>query len=222
MAPFIISVEGNIGSGKSTFVEFLKKSIPNAVFLQEPVEEWNSFRDSKNETMLEKFYKDQDRYSFAFQMMAYISRLALLKRTVEENPDAIIITERCLNTDRHVFARMLYDQNKIEEVEYQIYLRWFHDFQRDFPISHYVYLKTDSHVAHARVKKRNRKGEEIAQDYLDACHNYHEAWLNKLNPATITTIDANQDEIHMLNWAKMVNDIMMDKAHFADANLGKK
>ena len=34
----------------------------------------------------------------------------------------IIITERSLYTDKHVFAKMLHDQGKIEDVCYQIYL----------------------------------------------------------------------------------------------------
>lgn len=209
MAPYIISVEGNIGSGKSTFVEFLRKSIPNAIFLQEPVKEWNEVRDHTNETMLEKFYKDQSRYSFSFQMMAYISRLALLKKTVEENPDAIIITERCLNTDREVFAKMLFDQNKIEEVEYQIYLKWFYNFQSDYPINQYIYLRTDPEVANARVLKRNRQGESISQHYLKMCHQYHDNWLShhRVSP-NVTTIDANHDEIHMVEWAKSVMSII--------------
>jgi len=108
----IISIEGNIGSGKSTILNSLKeyfKSNQKIVFLQEPVAEWNEIRDKNNITILSKFYENQKKYSFAFQMMAYISRLSLLKDTIAKYPDSIIITERCLNTDRHVFAKMLYD-----------------------------------------------------------------------------------------------------------------
>ena len=67
MAPLIISVEGNIGSGKSTFVSFMQRTMTNVIFLQEPVDEWNDIRDRDNETILSKFYKDQPNYSFAFQ-----------------------------------------------------------------------------------------------------------------------------------------------------------
>lgn len=207
MAPLIISIEGNIGSGKSTFVTFLQQTMNKKVtFLQEPVNEWETIRDKDNQTILTKFYNDQKKYSFAFQMMAYISRLALLKKTVDENPDAVIITERCLNTDREVFAKMLYDQSMIEEVEYQIYLRWFTTFQCEFPISHYIYLKTDPHTAYQRVLKRNRKGESIQESYLTQCHLYHENWLK--TSSSVITIDANKDEREMLEWAKLVNDLI--------------
>ena len=94
----IISVEGSIGSGKSTLLKRLKdilKESNNIIFLQEPVDEWETIKDKNGITILQKFYEDQEKYSFAFQMMAYISRLSLLKRTIEENPLKIIITERC-------------------------------------------------------------------------------------------------------------------------------
>ena len=71
----IISIEGNIGSGKSTLLENLKEKYKDdnkMVFLDEPVKLWNNIKDKNGMTMLEKFYSDQDKYSFSFQMMAYI------------------------------------------------------------------------------------------------------------------------------------------------------
>ena len=61
MAPLIISVEGNIGSGKSTYVEILKQSFTTisnrpVVFLQEPVDEWTTIVDKQGESILSKFY----------------------------------------------------------------------------------------------------------------------------------------------------------------------
>jgi len=79
----IISIEGNIGSGKSTLLEELIKIYKvtpskKIVFLKEPVDEWEKIKDENGLTMLTKFYSDQEKYSFPFQMMAYISRLELL------------------------------------------------------------------------------------------------------------------------------------------------
>ena len=114
----IFTIEGNIGSGKSTLLESLKNELiignQKIIFMKEPVDEWEEIKDAEGNTMLQKFYEDQDKYSFPFQMMAYISRLNLLKTTVEKNPGAIIISERSLYTDKFVFAKMLYDTGKIE------------------------------------------------------------------------------------------------------------
>lgn len=205
MTPFIISVEGNIGSGKSTFVDYLRKHMDNVILLQEPVDQWTQIKDSDGESILSKFYKDQHKYSFSFQMMAYISRLALLKKTVEENPNSIIITERCLLTDREVFARMLYNEGKIDEVNYQIYLMWFNTFYDDFPISRFIYLRTTPETAFERVQKRSRDGETIPLEYLTACHEHHEQWLySKTYNKDVLTINANNDESYMSVWIEQV------------------
>ena len=132
----IFSVEGNIGSGKSTLVKMLKDHLiiasdKKVVFLQEPVDEWESIKDESGESILEKFYGNQQKYAFSFQMMAYISRISLLKKTIRKNRDAVIITERSVYTDREVFAKMLYDDGKIETVNYNIYLKWFDEFTKD-------------------------------------------------------------------------------------------
>ena len=164
MVAKVISIEGNIGSGKSTLLSHLKQTLTlengqQVMFLQEPVDEWENIKDEEGNTMIQKFYANQEKYSFAFQMMAYISRLSLLKKSIEENPDVIILTERSLFTDKFVFAKMLYDSKKIESVEYQIYLRWFDTFAKDFPIAGTIYVKTDPEMCHSRIAKRSRDGE---------------------------------------------------------------
>jgi deoxyadenosine/deoxycytidine kinase len=193
----IISIEGNIGSGKSTILNYLKdlyKDSIEIIFLEEPVSEWSKIKDKNNETILEKFYNNQKKYSFAFQMMAYISRLAILKETIAKYPNAIIITERCLNTDRYVFAKMLYDDEKLEDVEYQIYLNWFDHFSYLQKIQRTIYLKTDPETCYNRINKRNRDGESnISIDYLKNCHDYHEDMVNTIINDDILIINSNID-----------------------------
>lgn len=172
----IISIEGNIGSGKSTIIEYLKQkySDSNIIFLPEPIEEWDKIKDENDNTILKKFYNDQKKYSFAFQMMAYISRLDILRKTIKENPTKIIISERSLFTDKYVFAKMLYDSGNMESVEYQIYNNWFNSLIDLAPLHKMIYLKTDPKISFSRILKRNRTGEDnIPFDYIENCHKYH-------------------------------------------------
>jgi deoxyguanosine kinase len=211
----IVSIEGNIGSGKSTLLETLKsifKENSNVLFLREPVDEWEKIKDKDGNTMLQKFYANQQEYSFAFQMMAYISRLTILRETVRDimkkvslNQDKkdkdkkdkyIIITERSLYTDKFVFAKMLYDQGKIEDVMYQIYLNWFDEFAKDFPVNDIIYVNTDPTKCYERIHKRARVGEEVIPlAYLTACHEYHNAFLDENTgiKATQLVLNGNQD-----------------------------
>ena len=192
----LFAVDGNIGSGKSSRVNDLKKYLkhnPSFIFLQEPVDDWNSIKAKDGTTMLQKFYCDQDKYAFSFQMMAYISRLSLLRKTIRENPDCHIVTERSIFTDRNVFAKMLYDDDKIEEVEYQIYLKWFDEFAKETKIDGIIYVHTSPDVCYNRIKKRSRTGEEsIPLEYLKKCHDYHDNWILN-NEENIQIIDGNVD-----------------------------
>ena len=199
MKSFIITVDGNIGSGKSTLVENIKRYInlnnikQKIIFLQEPVDEWNNVKDRSGKTILEHFYKDQEKYAFQFQMMAYISRLALLRQTIKENPGSVIIVERSIFTDRHVFAKMLYDDKKISEIEYTIYLKWFDEFAKDITLDGMIYVKTSPQTAYDRVVKRSRTGESIPLEYLASCDKYHNDWISRVDKTPIHYIDGNID-----------------------------
>jgi len=198
MQPNFVSIEGNIGSGKSTLLANLKEALKDnkkVVFLKEPVDEWETIQDANGCTMLQKFYGDQEKYSFSFQMMAYISRLATFKQAVKENPEAkIFITERSLDTDKHVFAQMLFDDKKIEDVNYQIYRKWFDTFAQEFPIAGLIYVNTLPEICHQRIMKRSREGEDcIPLDYLQNCGNYHDYMMSVMSDSPILKLDGNVD-----------------------------
>ena len=197
----ILSIEGNIGSGKTTLMTHLReeyKNNPCVIFLKEPVDEWETIKDANGKTILEKFYENQETYSFAFQMMAYISRLNLLRKALKGLDPCkkyTIITERSLNTDRYVFAKMLYETGKMEDVCYEIYLNWFDTFSEEFPVHKVVYVKTAPEICHARISKRAREGEEcIPLEYLQSCNKYHEDMLqNNQDQQEKLVLDGNVD-----------------------------
>jgi deoxyadenosine/deoxycytidine kinase len=215
----IVSIEGNIGSGKSTLLESLRKKYEDnksVIFLREPVDDWEKIKDSEGNNMLKKFYLNQEKYSFAFQMMAYISRLKILRDTIKEikktnNPEEkfIIITERSLYTDKHVFAKMLYDQGKIEDVCYQIYLNWFDEFVKDYDIKYTIYVNTEPDICYKRIHKRSREGEEVIPlNYLESCHNYHNEFLDIIKTEKLElngNIDIYENREVLDTWLKVID-----------------
>ena len=179
----IVSLEGNIGGGKSTLLQKMREKYSNSenvVFVDEPVSEWDSITDENGTPMLQLFYQDQQKHAFAFQMMAFISRLSKLKEAIEKNPTAIIITERSLYTDKMVFAEMLYRSKNISHEHYQIYLQWFQLFAKDYPVSKIIYVNTPPEICYERIAIRSRNGEStIPLEYLENCHYYHNNMLDK-------------------------------------------
>ena len=189
----IFSIEGNIGSGKSTILQKLKELNLNVVFLPEPVDTWNTVKDENGISIIEKYYQDQERYAFSFQMMAYITRLSQIKKAMKDNVNSIIISERCIFTDREVFAKMLYASGKIEHVNYLIYNRWFEEFIEDINLDGIIYIETKPEVCLNRIEKRNRLGEGfIPLSYLTDCHNYHNTWINSTK-IPVLTLDNNDN-----------------------------
>jgi deoxyadenosine/deoxycytidine kinase len=212
----IISIDGNIGSGKSTILNHLRERLSGNkkyVFVDEPVKEWSKI-EHEGITILEKFYGNTEKYSFSFQMMAYITRLNMLKTAVKENPNSIIITERCLYTDKFVFAKMLYDQKQINPYEYQIYNKWFDEFISDLPEHKFFFIKSDPNKSKERINKRKRVGEDnISIDYLSSCEKYHLEMYNKHSENTIKVIDIESYNLASENYNHLIDEIisLMDK-----------
>lgn len=209
MTTTIYSIEGNIGSGKSTLVKMMKsmfKDDSKYYFLEEPVHIWETIKDASGETILSKFYADQARYSFSFQMMAYISRISILKQAVKEHPGKIFITERSVITDRNVFAQMLHDVGHIEDIELQIYQKWFDEFIEEIQVTGLIYVKVAPETAHSRVLKRAREGENISLDYLRQCHEYHEKWLVTADNKLVLDADDHKEmnEADYTDWLEKI------------------
>ena len=216
----IISIDGNIGSGKSTLMGELKKYYcdnKNVVFLKEPVDEWGNITDENGITILEKFYENPSKYGFSFQIMAYISRLDVMRKEIKKNPNAIFISERSLFTDKLVFAKMLFDSGNIELVNYKIYLKWFDTFAEEFPVSKVIYVNTEPEICHQRIEKRSRTGESnIPLEYLQNCHKYHINMLDVKNENCICkeqlilngNIDIYENKEQIIDWIKQIDEFI--------------
>ncbi len=185
MAPIIITIEGNIGSGKSTLLHHFqeKNKDKNYVFVKEPVDLWENVQDENGKTILENFYNDSTKYSFAFQIMAFTTRMSVLKKAIKNNPNAeVIICERSIEADRNVFAQMLYDDKLMSKMEYKIYTDLAKEYIGDHPLDGVVYFYTTSDKCQERIKIRSRTGESNIEDsYLSKCEKYHNNWLLQEN-----------------------------------------
>jgi deoxyadenosine/deoxycytidine kinase len=185
----IISIDGNIGSGKSTLFNNLKeyyRDNDNIIFFEEPIEEWMNLVDDENNSMLQKFYNDKNRYSFSFQIMVFITIFSKLRKLVNENPNKIIITERSLLTSKFVFAEMLYQNGHLEKTEYLIFEKLVNEFIEEIPVDYIIYLKSDPELCYNRIQERNRSGENnIDIFYLINLELYHNLFIERREYPTL-------------------------------------
>lgn len=181
----IISIDGNIGSGKSTFLNMLKERYSDEFyFAKEPVDEWLNIN---GHNLLEKFYNDKERWSYTFQNYAYITRVIELCNGLKSNKQ-IIITERSVNTDKNIFAKMLTEDKFMSDFELDLYNTWFNHF--DIKVEGQIYVRTELDNCVNRIQQRNRDGEDaIDKTYLSHLEKKHEEWL--MNKNDILILDGN-------------------------------
>ena len=189
----IISLEGNIGAGKSTLLLELSTKLPEGwLFLEEPVDVWDMFKDEEGKTMLEKFYADPHKYAFAFQIMAYTTRMKALDVLLAQEPVGIIC-ERSLEADHQVFAKMLRDDGCLEKVLYDIYVAQAGRSMLDA----IIYLDVNVETCMERIAQRKRVGETVDKEYLTKCEAYYTAWLSTTNLPTFR-IGGNENLINQV------------------------
>ena len=178
--PFIVTIMGNIGSGKSTLIKYLQDF--NYHVIQEPVEKWSEW--------LTLFYTDPKQYSFSFQMKVLIDFSQLIK----DVKDDIIIIERSPIESKEIFAKTLFQDNMIKDIEYNL-LCDYHDVFAWKP-NIIIYLKSSPVTCSNRIKSRNRGCEhDIELSYLQKLNNNYDSFIANNKDIPILTIDANRSEI---------------------------
>lgn len=199
----LISIEGNIGVGKSTFIDILQKNIDNSDFVDEPIDIWLNIKDDKGLNILQAFYDDKTRWSYTFQNLAYVSRMQSIEEKIRSSNKKFIFLDRSLDTDKNIFAKMLQEDGFINNLEIEIYNYWcnfYNKFIRPSNKRNIIYLRSSPDIAYNRIIKRNRTEElKISQEYINKLHEYHEKWLFNNTTDNVLILDCNKDFENDLN-----------------------
>jgi deoxyadenosine/deoxycytidine kinase len=205
----IIAIEGNIGAGKTTLIDYLKSCndiIDDSVFISEPVDEWMKICDDSGENILTKFYKDKHRWAFLFQKLVYDTRLKNILDSMRTTNKRFMFLDRSLGTDKNIFEKMLFDDGFISKLEHEIYNLSNTIYEKcicNDTKKYIIYLRCEPEVAFNRIHKRARGGEEsITLEYLEKLHKNHEDWIT--------------DEIHNNNVLILDYNGEMDKQYLHD------
>lgn len=188
----LISIGGLIGVGKSTVLDILKETLEsdNFIFLNEPVDEWQSIKDSSGVNALQHFYNDPKKYAMSFQILAFITRLVQLQEALEtyDELEPVIITERSLEEDRFIFAEHLHDTGLISDIDFKIYEYWFNT-QKILPDLQF-FLKASPDKCLDRIIKRGRPEErEMDLRYLEALEKRYSGMIGR-SSTPVYLIDA--------------------------------
>lgn len=157
----IITIDGNIGSGKSTILNYLHKNHKIAIDL-EPVEKWKIFLKNKY---------DNNNNIFNLQLRIWLDR-----SWIQEKEDKVLILmERSPFFIKNTFILSAYLDNHITETEYNILMELYNKTDNIWDCNKYIYLQSDPDKCIERIKIRGRECEKnITLDYINNIHELHE------------------------------------------------
>ena len=179
---------GTIGAGKSTVLEHLGLCTDrlNCRVVPEPITEWGQLLDDMYASRLD---------TCAFQLMALTTRFAALDAALK-GPEDILIVERSLEEDRHIFARQLLAPGSAEMRAYT--LAW--DALQRCMTPHtpiYIFLDASADLAMSRIRSRGRAAEmSITKQYVEDLNVRYREWVATVPSGQTMIVDASKSPQH--------------------------
>jgi deoxyadenosine/deoxycytidine kinase len=191
-----ISVEGNIGAGKTTLAHLLAKHFNARLILEQ-------FADNP---FLTKFYENPKQYAFPLELFFLAERYKQLKELVHTKDLFQHIT-----ISDYFFAKcLLFAKVNLPEEEFHLYHKLYEIIhlqliQPDIVI----YLHTPVEKLQENIKKRNRSYERgISDDYLFRIQETYTNYIRQHNIKTIFIDAGNADFLANEKHFKLILDVL--------------
>ena len=207
-------IEGNIGTGKTTFLKALQQSLSHVTVTLEAVDYWQN--ESNGQSILQNFYESPERWAYSMETIAL--KIRIQEHIAQQQSIIPNIVERSIYSGYHCFARNSFEQGFLTQLEWNIYNEWFNFLTAKNCLAPqgFIYLQADPKLSYNRTIQRKRGAEDsISFDYMEQIHIKHEAFLiNKTNvhPSILHTpvlvLDCNYDLLtdkkKLLNYVEQV------------------
>ena len=195
-----VTIEGNIGAGKTTLANILSQKFNAKLVLE-------AFADNP---FLPKFYEQPEQYAFPLELFFMAERYKQLKELLHTKDmfQSITISD-------YLFTKcLLFAKVNLPEEEYKLYQKLFdiinpQIIQPDI----LIYLHSPLEKLKQNIKKRNREYEQqIPDDYLLTLQETYNSYIKQHNIKTLFVDASNAD---FINNEKHVNIILeaLDKEY---------
>ena len=179
-----ITIEGNIGAGKTTLANILAEKLNARLILE-------AFADNP---FLPKFYESPDQYAFPLELFFMAERYKQLKDLLHTNDMFQSVT-----VSDYLFTKcLLFAKVNLPSEEFRLY-------QKLFDIIHQqlihpdilIYLHAPVKKLQENIKKRKREYEQsIADDYLFSIQETYTSYIKQHNIKTLFVDVSNADFIN--------------------------
>lgn len=217
----LVSVESNVGGGKTTLIKSLMEKIKDDksfILIKEPVDDWKKIIINGKD-ILTNFYENMAEVALPFQLIALLTRRRKILEKINEaklletqlGKEVILVTERTVHSDRYIFAEMLHQDGFINDYGMTAYKMWNDDFAKESTVNKTVYINIPPEICFNRVKKRNRPGEEnITLEYLQKCQKAHDRFYDEhINKGDHMTIDTSNIIKETSEYDEMIDRIIV-------------
>ncbi len=163
-----ITIEGNIGVGKTSLVNMLSED-----FNINPV-----FEEFEGNPFLEIFYKDKGSFSFPLEMKFLMDRYHQLSKLKKAS--------NCFIADYHISKSKLFAKVNLSPDEFKLYESYFSMISNSLNKPNmYVYLYQNSNILLENIENRGRDYEKhISENYLNSIQ---QSYLSFIKSTTLKT-----------------------------------
>lgn len=176
-----ITIEGNIGAGKTTLAHLLSKHYNARLVLEQ-------FADNP---FLPKFYENPQQYAFPLELFFMAERFKQLKELIQQKD-----LFQNLTISDYLFTKcLLFAKINLSEDEFRLYQRLFDImYQQLIQPDILIYLHAPVNKLQQNIKKRNRPYEQkIPDDYLFSIQETYTHYIRQHNIKTLFVDASNAD-----------------------------
>jgi len=176
-----VTIEGNIGAGKTTLAHLLSKHFNARLILEE-------FADNP---FLPKFYESPEQYAFPLELFFMAERYKQLKELLQTKDMFQNIT-----VSDYLFTKcLLFAKVNLPDEEFKLYQKLFEIINPQIVQPDIlIYLHTPVNKLQENIKKRNRQYElSIPNDYLFSLQETYTQYIKQHNIKTIFVDASNAD-----------------------------
>jgi deoxyadenosine/deoxycytidine kinase len=184
-----IAIAGNMGSGKSTLVEFLSRTYGILPF----------YEPNEDNPYLPDFYNDMRRWSFHSQLY-FLSNKFRLHQELDKTA-GLVVLDRTIFEDAEIFATALHDMKRIDDRDWETYWGFYESILNAIQAPDLlIYLRCSMRTLRKRIRLR---GREIEQDvplaYLKRLERLYEGWIERYSSGEVLVLDTDRlDYVHDL------------------------
>lgn len=179
----LVSIAGNIGSGKTTLTTLLAKHY-----------NWQAyFEDADENPYLNDFYEDMQRWSFNLQIYFLKTRFGKMMELRKSGKD--VIQDRTIYEDAYIFAPNLHSMGLMTTRDFESYFSLFGVMNKFIEAPDLlIYLRATVPTLVNQIQKRGRDYEEsIRIDYLKRLNERYEAWISEYEAGKLLVIDVDEN-----------------------------